>query len=219
MADDEGTPSRAEMQRAAYFRAYYQANREKKRAASKASYLRNRERAKAEAREAYWRNRDAVLEYKRQDRLARPDHYLAKSKRIHASLRADPDRWQAQLAYNGARAKERTKTDPWFRARRSLTARLGTVLRRQRAGKASGTMSLVGCSIEELVTHLERQFAEGMGWDNYGRDGWVIDHIRPCASFDLTDPEQQRACFHFTNLRPLWWDKNRAKAARLELLL
>ena len=41
------------------------------------------------------------------------------------------------------------------------------------------------------------------------------DHIRPCASFDLTDPEQQRACFHYTNLQPLWAFDNLSKGAKV----
>jgi hypothetical protein len=47
-----------------------------------------------------------------------------------------------------------------------------------------------------------------MSWDNYGIKGWHIDHIIPCAAFDLTDPEQQKICFHYTNLRPLYWADN-----------
>ena len=70
--------------------------------------------------------------------------------------------------------------------------------------KSASTMDLTGCTVEELRHHLETRFADGMSWENYGRNGWHIDHIRPCASFDLTDPEQQRQCFHYTNLQPLW---------------
>ena len=42
-----------------------------------------------------------------------------------------------------------------------------------------------------------------MGWYNYG-SAWHVDHVKPCVSFDLTDREQQLACFHYTNLQPLW---------------
>jgi len=57
-----------------------------------------------------------------------------------------------------------------------------------------------------------------MSWDNYGYRGWHIDHIRPCASFDLTDPEQQRECFHYTNLQPLWWQDNLRKGTGREYI-
>ena len=62
----------------------------------------------------------------------------------------------------------------------------------------------------ELKAYLELQFTDGMTWENRGN--WHIDHIRPCASFDLTDPEQQKQCFHYTNLQPLWAADNLAKS-------
>ena len=74
---------------------------------------------------------------------------------------------------------------------------------------------LVGCSMDQLKEHLERQFTEGMTWDNYGFYGWHIDHIIPCVSFDLTDIEQQKKCFHYTNLQPLWAKDNLSKGSRV----
>jgi hypothetical protein len=50
--------------------------------------------------------------------------------------------------------------------------------------------------------------------ENHGL--WHVDHIRPCASFDLTDPEQQAICFHYTNLQPLWAIDNIKKGARYD---
>ena len=73
---------------------------------------------------------------------------------------------------------------------------------------------MIGCTIERLRNHLEAQFTDGMSWENYGKNGWHVDHIRPCASFDLTDPEQQRQCFHYTNLQPLWATDNMRKSAK-----
>jgi hypothetical protein len=77
--------------------------------------------------------------------------------------------------------------------------------------KSKHTIELLGCSIKQLKNHLENKFAVGMSWDNYGRDGWHIDHIKPCASFDLSKPEEQKKCFHYTNLQPLWAKDNRIK--------
>ncbi len=74
--------------------------------------------------------------------------------------------------------------------------------------KSKPTMKLIGCTVQELSQHLERQFKPGMTWQNHGVRGWHIDHKRPCCSFDLSKPEEQVKCFHFSNLQPLWWKDN-----------
>jgi hypothetical protein len=81
--------------------------------------------------------------------------------------------------------------------------------------KAARTVELLGCSMPKLRKHLSAQFREGMSWENYGKFGWHIDHVRPCSSFDLSDPLQQCICFHYTNLQPLWWFENLAKGATI----
>jgi hypothetical protein len=68
-------------------------------------------------------------------------------------------------------------------------------------------MKYVGCTIEEFKTHLQAKFKEDMTWENYGT-AWHIDHIIPCAAFDLKDSVQLHACFHFSNMQPLWADEN-----------
>jgi hypothetical protein len=77
------------------------------------------------------------------------------------------------------------------------------------------TFDLLGCNISEAKEHLEKQFKEGMIWENHGTHGWHIDHIIPCASFDLTYPEQQKKCFHYTNLQPLWAKENMSKGSNI----
>ena len=74
------------------------------------------------------------------------------------------------------------------------------------------TFEYVGCNLQELREHLEKQFNNGMTWDNQG--DWHIDHIRPCASFDLSKEEERHKCFHFTNLQPLWAFDNLSKGAK-----
>lgn len=77
--------------------------------------------------------------------------------------------------------------------------------------KRKSSFKLLGCSLEELKKHLESQFTEGMSWDNYGRDGWHIDHIKPLASFDLTKNDDISKACHYTNLQPLWAEDNLRK--------
>lgn len=103
-------------------------------------------------------------------------------------------------------ARNKYRTDPMFRLKSCLRARLTAAV----AGKSASTMELVGCSIDELRHHLESKFTDGMSWDNYG--AWHVDHIKPCASFDLSDPEQQRLCFNYKNLQPLWAADNLSKS-------
>lgn len=79
--------------------------------------------------------------------------------------------------------------------------------------KSSKTMELIGCSANELKKHLECQFDNKMNWENYG-SYWHVDHIKPCASFDLNNPEEQKKCFHYSNLRPLEAKENLRKGAR-----
>jgi hypothetical protein len=76
-------------------------------------------------------------------------------------------------------------------------------------------MRFVGCSLDELVVHIESQFAEGMTWQNFGRNGWHVDHIFPVGQADLSDPAQVRAAFNWRNCRPVWEADNLKKSDRV----
>lgn len=95
-----------------------------------------------------------------------------------------------------------------------IRSSLHSSLKKQRQKKNTRTRELLGCDIPFLRTHLEGQFKSGMSWENMGRAGWHIDHIRPCASFDLSDKEQQKICFHWSNLQPLWEKENMSKGCK-----
>lgn len=80
--------------------------------------------------------------------------------------------------------------------------------------KSKKSLSLTGCANwNELKTYIESKFLDGMTWENYGE--WHIDHIIPCASFDLTVEEEQKKCFHYSNLQPLWAIDNIKKGDRI----
>ena len=151
-----------------YYKAWYEANKKKRRKRNKAWREANKEKLRA-CNKAY---------------------NEANKKR--------------RRAYNKAWNKKRYHNNLNFRILSTLRSRLRGALKGEL--KSARTMILIGCSIEELKAHIERQFRPGMTWDNWGNgEGfWNIDHIRPCASFDLRDHTQQRQCFHWTNLQPLW---------------
>lgn len=98
------------------------------------------------------------------------------------------------------------------RLRNSLAGRIRMALKRV-SKKAGTTEFLLGASIAKVKMYLARRFKPGMSWKNHGI--WHIDHIRPCASFDLSKPEQQKECFHYSNLQPLWATDNIKKGSKL----
>ena len=106
--------------------------------------------------------------------------------------------------------KNRRRLDCNFRLSHNLRVRLNQVLKGK--NKSASTMELLGCSIDKLWNHLESKFESWMTKENYGL--WHVDHKIACAKFDLTCPEQQRVCFHYTNLQPMEAIENMRKGAR-----
>lgn len=131
---------------------------------------------------------------------------VAQARRISAWRKRTGDATAKKRAVE--RDRERMSSDVEYRITRYLRNRLRDAL----AGKTKSapTLLLLGCPVEYLKNHLESLFQSGMSWDNYG--DWHIDHIIPCAHFDLTEDEDQKRCFHWTNLQPLWAKDNREKS-------
>jgi len=92
----------------------------------------------------------------------------------------------------------------------TLLNRIYYAIRAQSAIKSMRTMQLVGCDIPNFISHIESQFQKGMTWDNHGlgKECWHIDHIIPCNNFNLLREEDQKRCFNYQNLRPLWSTEN-----------
>lgn len=107
----------------------------------------------------------------------------------------------------------RMKTDLQWYVLQTLRGRLKSLVRhRSERGMA---LKLLGCSLTDFLIYLESKFEPGMSWQNCGVNGWEIDHVMPCAIFDLTKEEHQKRCFHFSNMQPLWATENRSKGAKV----
>ena len=152
-----------------------------------------------------WRteNREIYLNCNKKYYLNNREQKIEQSKKYQRENRKKRNKYR----------KNRRDKDVQFRIIGNLRSRIRSALYNTK--KNRHTMELLGCSIEELKIHLEMRFTKGMSWDNYGFYGWHIDHIIPCASFDLTDPEQQKKCFHYTNLQPLWAEDNYKKRDKI----
>lgn len=109
------------------------------------------------------------------------------------------------------RAKKRS-SDPNYKIIVTLRKRLWKAL--NKGFKHGSAVESLGCTIQELREHIEKNFQPGMSWNNHGLRGWHIDHIKPLSSFDLTDREQFLQACHYTNLQPLWAKDNLVKGSK-----
>lgn len=82
-----------------------------------------------------------------------------------------------------------------------------------KAGNSRHALKLCGCTSQDLRAHIEHQFKNGMDWENWGAV-WEIDHIRPVSSFQLWLHHERLACWHWTNMQPLWKVENRSKGGK-----
>jgi len=200
---------RCKIKRAEYNRKYYLANKDRIRA----ELLANPEKKKAreEKHKIYMENLKAQ----------NPNWMRERAAEFLIRLKKEPDRYKKRLAANNKTSRRWRKNNP-DKVRAYLQSPEMVLKNRARARirnalkwggvKLESTTKTLGCSIPQLKGHLESLFQPGMSWNNRG--DWEIDHIRPCASFNLLDPEQYRCCFHFSNLQPLWRKENREKGAK-----
>ena len=116
--------------------------------------------------------------------------------------------WKNNPNYQKEWKRKKYSTDIYYRIKDNLRSRFYNAVINQ--FKIQSVIDLLGCSVGELKQHLETQFKPEMNWGNHG-EIWEIDHIKPCSLFDLTDIEQQKQCFHYTNLQPLFKTSGIAK--------
>jgi len=76
--------------------------------------------------------------------------------------------------------------------------------------------SLVDFTKDDIIRHLEKQFTDGMSWDNYG--DWHIDHKIPISAHNFKNTKHQdfKRCWSLKNLQPMWASENISKGAKLE---
>jgi 5-methylcytosine-specific restriction endonuclease McrA len=167
----------------------------------------------------YENNKEKVLSYfekyrneNRENILTRATEYRNNNReKIREDLRLwkknNPDKVVKSRKQQG----ERNKIDIIFNLKNRMRCRLYHFLSVKNITKKSKTFEIVGCSPEFLKEHLEKQFKEGMCWEN--RSEWHIDHIIP-LSLAKTEEEIYQLS-HYTNLQPLWVGDNLKKGNKI----
>lgn len=155
---------------------------------------------------------ERYMENKRRDYSASYSRRRQNELRFKKEYRQRPE----VKAAHAKRQREKCKSDPSWRVRKNLSKRMYEIMAGLQISKDSSVMKFIGCTLDELRRHIERQFKRGMTWQNYGTK-WHVDHILPCASFDHTDKKQVAICWHWTNLRPLFAKENIAKKDKITI--
>jgi len=156
----------------------------------------------------YAKQRVKIIEDRRAYRDSNKELIKAQRRTRYEKLKANPVAWSAFMQSSLNYINKKLRTDVSFRLLAAARNRLYYVVKG--TAKAGRTIELLGCTPEELKTHLEKQFKPGWTWADWG-PVFEIDHIIPCSKFDMTNPEQQKSCFHYTNLQPLLKQENRSK--------
>lgn len=119
-------------------------------------------------------------------------------------VRSQNRRWMInnREEYN-RKHREKYNSDPYYKLYKNIRCMVGISIKRQCSTKQEKTENLLGDTIPNVKQYLENQFKPEMTWENHGII-WEIDHRIPISSFNLTNLEEQKRCFHYTNLQPLF---------------
>lgn len=199
---------------------WYLKNKERLSKERKEKYLQNREEILKELKEYRVKNREKISESKKRWYQNNKEHCFNKHKKRYAIKREEILEYHKQYDKENVKkinnykinwVKNRKKKDPQFKLLVNLRSRIRAFIK----NKSSTTKELIGCSLDELKLHIEKQFKPGMNWENWSSKGWHIDHIIPLASAK-TEEELYKLC-HYTNLQPLWAKENLSKGDRIIL--
>lgn len=188
---------------------YYIKNKKTINEKNKLWYRTHKNQAHENSRKYYLKNKERIdkyqKNYKKKWLLLNPNYMSEYTKKYNKENYIKLKKYRRIYKRNNRNKiqeikRNNLKINIRFRIKENLRARIYHALKSNI--KSLNTMFLIGCEIDYLMFHIQEQFTEGMTWDNYG--DWHIDHIIPCDGFDLIDPEQQKECFHYTNLQPLW---------------
>jgi hypothetical protein len=186
---------------------YYETNKQKIKIRNKKYYQQNKEEIKKRTSDYREKNKDKVQVYEKNRYANNKENKLAGSKIYYQNNKEKLNK--QRLIYQA----NRRKNNPSYRLICNVRRRTAGALKG--STKSARTMILLGIpDVEFLWKHLEATFKHGMTRENHGSI-WQVDHKVPCSSFDMSDPEQQRKCFHYTNLQALFVHENLSKGAKI----
>lgn len=163
--------------------------------ARKERYYKTREQTLIKNKQKYEQNKEKCIERSKLYYEKNRDKVNEKNKLYQQNNKEKINSYRNQYF------KNRKATDPIFKFQIYYKTRLYKALKKTNTKKSKHSFELLDCSIDKLKAWFEYNFDENMTWENQGTY-WHIDHIKPCASYDLKNENEIIECFKWTNLRP-----------------
>lgn len=193
---------------------YYRNNKEKLAKYSRQWKKDNPDKVRDQKRRHMAKHRDKIREHRKEYRKKHKEEIREYNKKYRKENKDDIRKYSR--IYRRTYDKRRESYDLPYKLRRVLRGRVRVAMQDHVNGKrkAGSAVKDLGCTIEEFVRHIERQWQEGMTWENYGE--WELDHILPLSRFDLDRKEEFIIAANYTNIQPLWGWQNREKSNKLK---
>jgi hypothetical protein len=173
---------------------YFIEHKDKKKTYDKQRHLKNKKERNLKSKK--WR-----LNHKNESKIYNKRYYLKNKKEL--------------IKKNIEYQNKKLKNNSIFKIIKNLRNRMNHALRCQGIKKSIHAIDCLGCSAEFYQNYIQSLFKPGMNIDNKDTKKWVQHHIIECNKFNLLDPEQQRKCFHYTNIIPMWENDHIALHAKL----
>ena len=106
------------------------------------------------------------------------------------------------------------KIDDEYKLLKRTRSRISEAFKSQSLLKNGRTIKYLGCTSKFFKDWIEFKLYGIMKFNNYGNI-WHLDHVKPCASFDLSKESDIKECFNWKNIRPCLASENYSKKDKI----
>jgi hypothetical protein len=195
---------------------YYDNNKERIKERDKKYYKENKEIISIQKKQYKQKNKENITEQRKQYRKENKEYINKYGKQYYEKNKGKIKKWheenkEKRNEYARKYNKQRKQTDSLFKLRNNIGSLICHSMKNKGYTKRSKTFEILGCSYEEFKLHIEKQFKDGMSWENTGQ--WHYDHIYPVSL--AKDEEELIKLNHYTNFQPLWAIDNLKKGNKI----
>lgn len=194
-------------------RKWRKENRAKQLETQSVYYKKNKIKILEQAKIRYQNNIDKIKEYNKQYNIANFEKLRDQKKEYIRNNKPSYDRRMREYV------KKRRQSDVEYNIKYKLRCRVLNALKNNKGKKSLKTEQLLGCNVRFFRDYIKSKFIEGMSWELFMNGKIHIDHKIPCDYFDLNNEEDQKRCFHYSNMQPLWPIDNIKKGNKIGYIL